>query len=100
MQLKLLAAFSASFLVSKSAGVFVSSTFEVQPRLNRKVIKKNGVRINVCFKGIVRIYTNLNMEGCPVKDIHTPKENTRKFQLLFHQLEYFGLCQNCYQAQN
>ena len=61
MQLKLLAAFSASFLVSKSTGVFVSSTFEVQPRLNRKVIKKNGVRINVCFKGIVRIYTNLNM---------------------------------------
>ena len=40
------------------------------------------------------------MEGCTVKDIHTPKENTRKFQLLFHQLEYFGLCQNCYQAQN
>ena len=40
------------------------------------------------------------MEGCPIKDIHTPKENTRKFLLLFHQLEYFGLCQNCYQAQN
>ena len=40
------------------------------------------------------------MEGCPVKDIHTPKKNPGKFQLLFHTLEYFGLCQNCYQAQN
>jgi len=40
------------------------------------------------------------MEGCPVKDIHTPKTNSKKFQLLFHTLEYFGLCQNCYQAQN
>ena len=59
MQLKLLAAFSASFLVSKSAGVFVSS--EVQPRLNRMVIKTIGERMNVCFKEIVRIYTNSNM---------------------------------------
>jgi len=40
------------------------------------------------------------MEGCPVKDIQTPKKNPEKFQLLFHTLEYFGLCQNCYQAQN
>ena len=40
------------------------------------------------------------MEGCPVKDIHSPKKNTKKFQLLFHTLEYFGLCQNCYQAQS
>jgi len=40
------------------------------------------------------------MEGCPVKDIHTPITNPKKFQLLFHTLEYFGLCQNCYQAQS
>ena len=40
------------------------------------------------------------MEGCPVKGIHTPKTNPKKFQLLFHTLEYFGLCQNCYQAQS
>ncbi len=40
------------------------------------------------------------MEGCPVKDIRSPKKNPKKFQLLFHTLEYFGLCQNCYQAQN
>ena len=59
MQLKLLAAFSASLLESKRAGVFVSSTFEVQPRLNSKVIKKIGEMMNVCFKEIVRIYKNL-----------------------------------------
>ncbi len=40
------------------------------------------------------------MEGCPVKDIHSPKKNPKKFQFLFHTLEYFGLCQNCYQAQS
>jgi Fur family ferric uptake transcriptional regulator len=40
------------------------------------------------------------VEGCPVKEIHSPKKNTKKFQLLFHTLEYFGLCQNCYQIQS
>ena len=40
------------------------------------------------------------MEGCPVKDIHSSTTNPNKFQLLFHTLEYFGICQNCYQAQN
>ena len=40
------------------------------------------------------------MEGCPVKDIYTPQRNTQKFQLLFHTLEYFGICQNCDQAQS
>ena len=40
------------------------------------------------------------IEGCPVKDIHSPKKNPKKFQFLFHTLEYFGLCQNCYQAQS
>ena len=37
------------------------------------------------------------IEGCPVKDIHEPKQVNKKFQLLFHTLEFFGLCQNCYQ---
>ena len=39
------------------------------------------------------------LEGCPVESIHTPKKNTKKFQLLFHTLEFFGLCQNCYQQE-
>ena len=37
------------------------------------------------------------LEGCPVKDIHEPQQVSNKFQLLFHTLEFFGLCQNCYQ---
>ena len=37
------------------------------------------------------------IDGCPVKDIHEPKQVSNKFQLLFHTLEFFGLCQNCYQ---
>ena len=36
------------------------------------------------------------IDGCPVKDIHEPKQVNKKFQLLFHTLEFFGLCQNCY----
>ena len=40
------------------------------------------------------------IEGCPIKDIHSPKKNPKKFQFLFHTLEYFGICQNCYKAQN
>ena len=37
------------------------------------------------------------IDGCPVKDLHEPKQVNSKFQLLFHTLEFFGLCQNCYQ---
>ena len=40
------------------------------------------------------------IDGCPVKDIHEPKQVNKKFQLLFHTLEFFGLCQNCYQKNS
>tara|TARA_B100000989_G_scaffold295679_1_gene277237 strand:+ start:182 stop:592 length:411 start_codon:yes stop_codon:yes gene_type:complete len=40
------------------------------------------------------------LEGCPVEEIHTPKKTPNKFQLLFHTLEYFGLCQICYKENN
>ena len=33
--------------------------------------------------------------GCPVKDIKLPKNKSRKFELLFHTLEFFGLCEHC-----
>tara|TARA_Y100000589_G_scaffold308640_1_gene325376 strand:- start:549 stop:947 length:399 start_codon:yes stop_codon:yes gene_type:complete len=39
------------------------------------------------------------VEGCPVKEIHAPKQNKKKFQLLFHTLEFFGICQDCYQKE-
>ena len=36
------------------------------------------------------------LEGCPVKTIQSvSKKNFQKFELLFHTLEYFGLCENC-----
>ena len=38
------------------------------------------------------------LEGCPVKTMKTPKKISNKFELLFHTLEYFGLCQDCSQS--
>ena len=35
------------------------------------------------------------LQGCPVKTMDVPQKTTKKFELLFHTLEYFGLCQNC-----
>ncbi len=40
------------------------------------------------------------LQGCPVKTMDVPQKNTKKFELLFHTLEYFGLCQNCSQELN
>ncbi len=35
------------------------------------------------------------LEGCPVKEMNVPKTTSQKFELLFHTLEFFGLCQSC-----
>ena len=35
------------------------------------------------------------LEGCPVKTINIPKKTSKEFMLLFHTLEFFGLCQSC-----
>ena len=40
------------------------------------------------------------VEGCPVKTINAPKKTSKKFELLFHTLEFFGLCQNCLDKKN
>ena len=40
------------------------------------------------------------LEGCPVNKMNSPKKISKKFELLFHTLEYFGLCQNCSQELN
>ena len=32
---------------------------------------------------------------CPLKNIELPKAQTKSFELLFHTLEFFGLCENC-----
>jgi len=39
------------------------------------------------------------LKGCSVKDIKLPKNKGQKFELLFHTLEFFGLCENCIQRQ-
>ena len=40
------------------------------------------------------------LEGCPVKTMNQPKKTSNKFELLFHTLEYFGLCQVCSKSMN
>tara|TARA_A100001037_G_C14883103_1_gene514887 strand:- start:214 stop:615 length:402 start_codon:yes stop_codon:yes gene_type:complete len=39
------------------------------------------------------------LKGCPVKDIKLPKNKDQKFELLFHTLEFFGLCEHCFERQ-
>ena len=37
--------------------------------------------------------TRLN--SCPVKAINLPQKTAKDFELLFHTLEFFGICQKC-----
>jgi len=39
------------------------------------------------------------LKGCPVKMMDLSKNTSKNFELLFHTLEYFGLCQNCSQRK-
>jgi Fur family ferric uptake transcriptional regulator len=40
------------------------------------------------------------LSQCPVHDVHLPEEGQSDgFQLLFHTLEFFGLCQACRERQ-
>jgi len=40
------------------------------------------------------------LQGCPVKTMDVPQKTAKKFELLFHTLEYFGLCQKCSHESN
>ena len=40
------------------------------------------------------------LQGCPVKTIDISKKTSKNFELLFHTLEYFGLCQDCSYESN
>tara|TARA_Y100001968_G_scaffold316838_1_gene345155 strand:- start:1289 stop:1690 length:402 start_codon:yes stop_codon:yes gene_type:complete len=42
--------------------------------------------------------TRLN--SCPVKAINLPKKINENFALLFHTLEYFGFCKDCFQSMD
>ena len=37
----------------------------------------------------------IRIQGCPVKAIDISKKVSKDFELLFHTLEYFGLCKKC-----
>ena len=39
------------------------------------------------------------LKTCPIKNIELPKTQTNDFELLFHTLEFFGLCKHCHQDQ-
>ena len=41
----------------------------------------------------------LVLKTCPIKNIELPKNQTKDFELLFHTLEFFGICKNCNQHQ-
>ena len=35
------------------------------------------------------------LKSCPVKEINLPQKTAKGFELLFHTLEFFGVCQEC-----
>ena len=35
------------------------------------------------------------LKSCPVKTINLPNATSKNYELLFHTLEFFGLCQDC-----
>tara|TARA_B100000700_G_scaffold331081_1_gene461281 strand:- start:9765 stop:10169 length:405 start_codon:yes stop_codon:yes gene_type:complete len=37
------------------------------------------------------------LKSCPIKNIKLPKDQENNFQLLFHTLEFFGICKDCHQ---
>ncbi|MFO7628322.1 MAG: transcriptional repressor [Prochlorococcaceae cyanobacterium] len=39
------------------------------------------------------------LEHCPMHDVQLPREQTSGFELLFHTLEFFGLCRACRERQ-
>ena len=39
------------------------------------------------------------LEHCPMHDVHLPAGPSEGFQLLFHTLEFFGVCRNCQQRR-
>ncbi len=40
------------------------------------------------------------LSSCPVKTINFPKKASKNYEILFHTLEFFGLCHNCVDKQN
>ena len=58
------------------------------------------VNIDIHHLTCVSCGETTRLEGCPVKTINLPKKTSNKFELLFHTLEYFGLCRDCSESIN
>lgn len=43
--------------------------------------------------------TTVVLEQCPMHDVHLGGQQANGFQLLFHTLEFFGLCHACQKRQ-
>ena len=39
------------------------------------------------------------LDHCPINELHVPKEISKGFNLLFHTLEFFGICSTCLDKQ-
>ena len=39
------------------------------------------------------------LDHCPIHDINLPQDTCKDFNLLFHTLEFFGVCSSCRQRQ-
>ncbi len=44
--------------------------------------------------------TTLVLEHCPMHNVQLHGDQAEGFQLLFHTLEFFGLCRSCRERQN
>ena len=44
--------------------------------------------------------TTLVLEHCPMHNVQLHGDQAEGFQLLFHTLEFFGLCRNCQERQS
>ena len=41
----------------------------------------------------------LVLKTCPIKNIELPEAQTKDFEMLFHTLEFFGICKTCHHRQ-
>ena len=39
------------------------------------------------------------LDHCPIHDLEVPEDGRKGFDLLFHTLEFFGLCSDCRERQ-
>ncbi|MGK7919059.1 MAG: Fur family transcriptional regulator [Trichodesmium sp.] len=61
----------------------------------------NGESVYSCIKEYqhhltcVKCGTSIVINECPVHDLEEKLQQSHKFQILYHTLEFFGLCDSC-----